>query len=448
MFDVVVHSGVATIAVTGWLVVIAIAMFLGGRIRGLVSKVLVAAVPVFGLLFALRSSPWVIVPVGLAELLLLLLGVSLGADGGGVTATFPALINRSALVIGHLVIAPGMFRFTGAAGQDDVAQKRAAAVVRGVLLGLPLMIVVGLLLARADPIFRSWFDLAPLLEHLALVLAGAWAVVGLSRAASAKDPSPPVPPAPSLGTVEASFVLGGLCVLYGAFVVAQFVALSGAGHRILVVRGVTYAQYARSGFFELLACAAITLVVLLGVRACTDKARLVPAIFAGLTTALTLGVVFVAVRRLQLYEAAYGLTMLRLASLVAAIWIGVVFVLLAMTIIPRALPARLFPAAVVASGLVLVGAWGLSNPASIVAATDVRRAEHGHRLDIRQAVHLGPDAIPALVAGLAHLDAGAERALRRAICARPAEKHTGTAFNLARARAADAISVCIKSGFS
>ena len=440
LFDAAVHSGVATVAVAGWLTVVAAAMLLGGRVHGIVSKVLLAAVPVFALLFALRSSPWVIVPVSLTELLLLFLGVSLGADGGKVTETFPALINRFSLVIGHLVVAPGMFRFTDEASRDGVAQKRATAVGRGVLLGLPVMIIVGLLLATADPIFRSWFDLAPLLKHLALVLAGAWVVVGLARAASAKEPSPATPPGPSLGTVEASLVLGGLCVLYGTFVVAQFVALSGAGHRILVTHGVTYAQYARSGFFQLLACAAITLVVLLGVRACTDRARLIPASFAGLTTALTLGVVFVAIRRLELYEAAYGLTMLRLASLVAAIWIGAVFVLLAMTIVPRALPANLFPAAMIASGLVLVGAWAISNPASIVATIDLRRAEHGHRLDVGQAARLGPDAIPALVAGLPHLDEVTDLALRRAICARSAQSDAGAAFNLARATAADALS--------
>ena len=435
LFDIAVRSGVASIAVTAWLAVVAVTILLGRRIRGLVSRVLIAAVPLLGLLFALRSSPWVIVPTSLAELLLLGLGVSLGADGGGVTTTFPALINRFCLVIGHLAIAPGMFRF--AAGREDVAKNRVTAAIRGVILGLPVMIVVGLLLAKADPIFRSWFDLAPMLSHLALIVAGGWIVVGLSRAASARDPSPAVQPVPSLGGVEASLVLGGLCVLYGTFVVAQFVALSGAGHRILVTHGVTYAQYARSGFFQLLACAAITLVVLLGVRACTDATRLVPASFAGLTTALTLGVVVVAIRRLQLYEAAYGLTMLRLACLVAAIWIGAVFLLLGATIVPRGLPSRLFPAAVIVSGLVVVAAWGISNPASIVATTDLRRAEHGHRLDVQQAAGLGPDAVPALVAGLARLDAVTGNQLRQAICVRSVREHAGTAFNLARARAAD-----------
>lgn len=475
-FDIAARSGVATVAIAAWLAAVAAAILLGGRLRGGVSRVLVAAAPVFGLLLVLRSSPWVIAPTVVAVLVLLLLGVSLGADGGDGSTTFPALVNRVAVVVGHLVIAPGMFRFATADPpgrgdpphndtphndtphndtphndsphndsprkdrlHNDVAQKRAAAVVRGVLLGLPILVVVGLLLAGADPIFRSWFDLAPLLKHLALGLVGAWVVVGLSRAASAKDPSPAVQPVPSLGTVEASFVLGGLSALYGAFVVAQFVALSGAGHRILVTAGLTYAQYARSGFFQLLASAAITLVVLLGVRACTDKSRLVPALFAGLTTALTLGVVVVAIRRLQLYEAAYGLTMLRLASLVVAIWIGAVFVLLGMTIWPHGLSPKLFPATVIASGLILIAAWGISNPASIVAVTDVRRAAHGHRLDIQQAARLGPDAIPALIASLSQLDAATRHELRQAICAQSVGKDTGTAFNTSRSRAATAI---------
>src|SRR5215472_8551924 len=66
LFDIAVRSGVATVAVTAWLAVVALAILLGGRVRGLVSRVLIAAVPVLGLMFALRSSPWVIVPTGLA----------------------------------------------------------------------------------------------------------------------------------------------------------------------------------------------------------------------------------------------------------------------------------------------------------------------------------------------------------------------------------------------
>jgi hypothetical protein len=126
-------------------------------------------------------------------------------------------------------------------------------------------------------------------------------------------------------------------------------------------------------------------------------------------------------------------------GLAAAVWIGIVFVLLGATFPRRGLPRRRFPAAVVVSGLVAVGIWGASNPASIVAQTNLRRAGHGHSFDVGQAASLGPDAGPALVAGLRCLGAAEAIGLRRAICAQPAGKDAGAAFNLSRARANEAL---------
>jgi hypothetical protein len=241
-----------------------------------------------------------------------------------------------------------------------------------------------------------------------------------------------LPSAPALGPVEATVVLGGLCVLYAAFVAAQFVALSGAGHRILVTHGLTYAQYARGGFFQLLGCAAITLIVLLGVRALTSPTLTGLAVASGLTVALTVGVVVVAIVRLQLYEAQYGLTMLRLACLVAAAWIGVVFVLLGATLTRRGLPRRYFPAAVIVSALIFVAAWGAVNPAAFVARTNLRRAEHGRPLDLGQAAALGPDAVLVLLAGVPGLGPAQATTLRHAICTRPVAPDAGLSFNVSR----------------
>jgi hypothetical protein len=309
------------------------------------------------------------------------------------------------------------------------------------------MLIVGVLLASADPIFRSWFDLTAVIEHLLLVLVGAWVFVGLVRAASAAEPSPPLPSASTLGTVEAAFVLGGVCVLYATFVAAQFVALSGGGHHVLTTHGLTYAQYARSGFFQLLACAAITFIVLLSVRAWTEPNHPLLMGLAGLTVALTLGVVIVAIRRLQLYEAVFGLTMLRLACLVAAVWIGVVFVLLGSTIPRRGLERRRFPAAVVLSVLVVVGIWGISNPSAIVANTNLARAEHGQQFDVNQAAGLGPDAVPTLVAHLGHLRAYQAVDLRQVICEKSPKKDSGMSFNVSLATADHAmVRICGSSG--
>lgn len=160
---------------------------------------------------------------------------------------------------------------------------------------------------------------------------------------------------------------------------------------------------------------------------------------SGLTVALTTGVVILAILRLHLYEAQYGLTMLRLACLVAAVWIGIVFVLLGATLPRRGLPRRYFPAAVIASALVFVAAWGAANPAAIVARTNLHRAERGLLLDVGQAVSLGPDAVPALLAGLRHLSPARAAELGHAICARPPGSHGGLAFNVSRLLASHAL---------
>jgi hypothetical protein len=442
-FDITARHGPATVGTAAWIAVVAVAVLLSGRIRGRTSRWLLTTGPVLGLTLGFRESPWVAVPAVAGVIALLLLGVSLGADGGTLAGTFPGLAARAGQVATHLTLAPGMFRRRGeAAGEErsDGARKAAEAAGRGVLLGIPVMLIIGVLLGRADPIFRAWFNLPSLALHLVLLCAGAWIVLGLVRAASAVRPAPGLPRAPALGTAEAACVLGGLSALYATFVAAQFVALSGAGHRILVTEGLTYSQYARTGFFQLLGCAAITLLVLLIVRACAQADQAVLVAFSALTAVLTISVVIVAIRRLQLYESAYGLTMLRLACLVSAVWIGVVFLLLAATIAPGGLPRRMLPAAVLISGLVFTAGWGVCNPASIVVQVNLHRAGHGHRLDVSQAAGLGPDAFPALVTGLRQLSRAQAAALRQAICASGAPAAgDGPGFNLSAAAATHAL---------
>jgi two-component system sensor histidine kinase BaeS len=441
--DVALRGGLASAAATAWIAIAAAALLLGGRVQGPTARLLIGAAPVLGLLLTIRSSPWVVIPVAAAAGLLLMLGASLGADRGRLRATFPALITRLGLTVGQLAAAPGILRPRSPHGSGTLAWHKALATGRGILLGGPVLVIVGLLLASADPIFRSWFDVPAILQHALFIAMGAWLVAGLARAASAAQAVPAMRSSPMLGTLEASVVLGGLCCLYAAFVGAQFVGLSGAGHRILVTRGLTYAEYARAGFFNLLWCAAITLVVLLGVRGCSGACNRLLIALSLLTIALTLGVVVVAIRRLALYEAAFGLTMLRLACLVAAVWIGVVFLMLAASVLAHGLLSRWFPAAMLISALVLIAAWGAVNPAAIVASTGIQRAEHGQQLDVRQAASLGPDAAPALLAGLPELPAGQAAGLRAAVCAEFPGAPAGTRFNLDRLRASDAVArVC------
>jgi hypothetical protein len=130
--------------------------------------------------------------------------------------------------------------------------------------------------------------------------------------------------------------------------------------------------------------------------------------------------------------------MLRLACLVAAAWIGVVFILTALTISRRGLPQRLLPAAVLSSALLFTAGWAIASPAAIVARVNLSRAAHGHPLDLYQAAGLGPDAMPALLSGLRSLDPDQAALLRHEVCVTVPAPATAAAFNMSvnRARAA------------
>jgi two-component system sensor histidine kinase BaeS len=440
LFDVAGRSPLASISVTVWIIAAAGAIVLTGRVRGRAGRMCAGAAAVLAVLLSFRTSPWVTIPVVLADAGLLLLAASLGADGGGLSTTFPELAARTGVAASHVVLGPGILQRSRVA--NDAATKTSSAAISRLIAvgaGLLVLLVVGALLGAADPVFGSWLSLAALPRHLILVIAGGWIVAGLIRAASAARPSPALPGAPKVGVAETAFVLAGLCALYAAFGGAQLVTLSGAGHRILVTHGLTYARYARSGFFELLACAAITLLVLLGARAFASRENKLLVALSALTIVLTIGIVIVAIRRLELYEAAYGLTMLRLACLAAAAWIGLVLIMLGGTLLRRGLPGRAFPAAFLSSGLVLLAVWGAANPASIVATTNIRRAEQGHALDARLVAGLGPDAVPAIAAGLGRLRPAQASLLRSLLCHSVRPANTGTSFNVSAAEAGEAM---------
>src|SRR5690242_2979089 len=63
--DLAFHGGFTSAAGTVWIIVIATALWLGGRLTSGLSRSLIAAAAVLSLLLAFRSSVWVTAPAGL-----------------------------------------------------------------------------------------------------------------------------------------------------------------------------------------------------------------------------------------------------------------------------------------------------------------------------------------------------------------------------------------------
>ncbi|WSQ34828.1 DUF4173 domain-containing protein [Streptomyces sp. NBC_01224] len=113
----------------------------------------------------------------------------------------------------------------------------------------------------------------------------------------------------------------------------------------------------------------------------------------GVLCLLTLIVVASALRRMDLYVDAYGLTRLRISVAAVELWLGVVLVL---TTAAGAFGARLLPRTVAASAAVAVLAFGLISPDGLVAEQNVQRYRNDHSIDIDYLRGLSADAVPAL----------------------------------------------------
>ncbi len=248
-------------------------------------------------------------------------------------------------------------------------------------------------------------------------------------------------------------MLGSVVALFAAFAVAQGVAASEGGKHVIETAGLTYAEYARTGFFQLLAVAFITLAVLLGLRAATDltdaAVRRRFTVLAEAAVALTLVIVIVAIVRLGLYEDAFGLTMLRLVSTVVAVWIGVVFVMLALDLAGVGRGRAWLPSTAVAAGLVALFALNVVNPEAIVVRHNVAFAEESGRFDPDYLTDLSDDAVPALVDALPRLSPDARRVVLDQVCGTMGsagqDGRSWWSFNFARDAAVEARnSVCVR----
>jgi hypothetical protein len=278
--------------------------------------------------------------------------------------------------------------------------------LRGVATGAAVVVPFLLLFLSADAAFAGFAGDLPLpssaslpgrLALLALVLAAA---LGLGLAA--RHPLTEWEPFPGrrLSLAEWWIPLALLDALFVAFVAVQFAVLFGGNDQVLETAGLTYAEYARSGFWQLLAATALTFVVVGVVLAYADvrntRDSLILRLLLGLLCTLALVVLVSALHRLRLYEDAFGLTRLRLLAETIALWLGAMLVLATGAVAPRAVLARVGTLAVVATAVGLL-AFSLSSPDRRVADRNVARWRQTGMIDIDYLRTLSADAVPALV---------------------------------------------------
>src|SRR5206468_737784 len=159
--------------------------------------------------------------------------------------------------------------------------------------------------------------------------------------------------------------------LFALFVVLQVAYLFGA-RDTLAATGVTYSDYARKGFFELVAASALSgaLIATLD-RAVAARSRAFIALALTLV-ALTAVVLVSASLRLRLYQEAYGWTELRFYVYAAIAWLGLGLAALAFLLARDRM--RWLAHALGVAALAVTLAVNAIGPTGFVAARNVARA--------------------------------------------------------------------------
>lgn len=329
-----------------------------------------------------------------------------------------------------------------------------APIGRGMLLAVPIVMLFAGLLIAADSVFASYvtqlislqlpFTL-PSFGRILLIGFVAWCCAGgllvalegpgkswagqlagsiyegiLSLFISRPQPvgvvpaegdtsrlTPPLRPIFSIGVVEALTVLLAVNVLFGGFMLIQSAYLFG-GLDTLARTNMTYAEYARRGFFELLTVAILALAMLCTLAIVTRRELLRERLqfnsASALLVFLVLGLLASSWLRMQLYEDAYGYTELRLYVFSFILWLAVLLLIVLVALFSGRATVVSF------GGLLLTVAsvigLNVANPDAMVVRENVARYEvRGETLDLSYLMQLSSDATPALVEILPRLTA-------------------------------------------
>jgi Domain of unknown function (DUF4173) len=348
--------------------------------------------------------------------------------------------------------------------------KHIISVFRGLLIAAPILLVFGGLFMAADAVFEGIiqntfnFDPKLLVAHSITIAAFSWLVAGYLRGSLiagfpkmqdievtknelriqplsvtqhttdepiAKDEpkteapkldetskqtpwnwqkmdNSMIPSFMTLGMIEITIVLGLINLLFLAFVIVQTPYLFGGFDLVQQTADLKLADYARRGFGELVAVAALVLPILLTshwlLRRENLKNELIFRVLAGIQIGLLFVIMLSAAQRLFVLTGnlGYGLTVVRLYPMVFMIWLAVVFILFGVTVLRNR--RQHFAWEALWSAMLILGVMHFFNPDDYIARTNIRLMQEGRGFDAAYHQTLSADATPALLNAIPLMD--------------------------------------------
>ncbi|MFC5471021.1 DUF4153 domain-containing protein [Cohnella suwonensis] len=342
------------------------------------------------------------------------------ADWWDIRLLEDALQHFVARSLRHVPTSFKIMKFMTTRRRKASGNKTALKVLAGLALSLPLLFVVVTLLASADGVFEkalsavpSWWSRLPVGETFArlvwIFVAGIlffcylWGFVkpGIRKTTvpetEAEDEdsrtdglrADPIIMATLLVSVNAVYVL---------FVVIQFTYLFGAWQGDLP-DGKTYAEYARSGFLELVAVTLINFALLMfalttgGGKQAEGRLRRAISSLLYVLVGCSGVMLYSAYSRLILYEDVYGYTYIRFLVHAFMIYLAILLIIAAIRIRTDIIPLAKCYIVVSLAAYVLVNYVGMDR---IIAEKNIERYRESGTIDPSYLSELSLDAVPTL----------------------------------------------------
>ncbi|WP_238649647.1 DUF4153 domain-containing protein [Paenibacillus piscarius] len=337
-------------------------------------------------------------------------------------------------------------------------------ILIGLLISVPLLLIVISLLSSADGVFSKLLQGLP--DFIYSVSLGDWIfralwilLVGLSLfgfvwgfvASKSYLRTEPASEFDNMGQrlqaaeageegiglddpVIITTVLAVINAVYMLFVSVQFSYLFGAWEGILPENS-TYADYARSGFFELVLVTSINfgilLLSLLAVRKAGGGLKRVIQLLLYVLVLCSVVMLYSAYSRLTLYEEAYGYTYIRFLVHAFMIFLGLLLVLAAVRITREQFPLLKSYIVLGLLSYVLMNYIGMDR---IIAEQNIRRYAASGTLDESYLTRLSADAVPRLIEFSKQEHGVLDEALRSRLADRSQLQQSWPSFNLANYR--------------
>lgn len=293
--------------------------------------------------------------------------------------------------------------------RKDCKNSNLKYVFKGILVSIPILFVIIFLLSSADMIFAGYFSniedlflditFKNAIAHLCVIILITIYAFGLflrlkyeEKLKNDNSRNRKI----NWEAITVVTIMIAINFVYCIFSLVQFSYLY-AGGRGILPKEITYSQYARKGFFELILVTLINLtIVLLSKKYVKNKNRKISiccSILYSILIAFTYNMLFSAHYRMNLYEGAFGYTKLRVFVELFILLLSLIFAVVLLGIWKCGVPVLKYSFII---AIIMYCIMNFANLDRMVAKKNIERYKNTGKIDVEYITSLSYDAAPEI----------------------------------------------------